>query len=132
MSASSASRKAAGWLAIVFLLGAGFGSVLGYEFSRRGSASAAAPDTDTARREHMVERFDQELHLTTAQRASLEQILTGLQGQYRSIRHQIDTPINGAREQGRAQIRAILTPEQKPKFEEFLKRLDEERKRRNQ
>jgi Spy/CpxP family protein refolding chaperone len=34
-----------------------------------------------------------------------------------------------ARQKGRDQIRAILTPEQKPKFEEFLKRMDEERKR---
>jgi Spy/CpxP family protein refolding chaperone len=34
-----------------------------------------------------------------------------------------------ARQKGRDQIRAILTPEQKPKFEEFLRRLDEERKR---
>ena len=33
-----------------------------------------------------------------------------------------------ARQKGRDQIRAFLTPEQKPKFEEFLKRMDEERK----
>ena len=32
-------------------------------------------------------------------------------------------------EEYRDQIRAILTPEQKPKFEEFLKNLDEQRKR---
>ena len=30
---------------------------------------------------------------------------------------------------GANQIRAILTPEQKPKFEEFLKRLDAEKKK---
>jgi Spy/CpxP family protein refolding chaperone len=33
------------------------------------------------------------------------------------------------RQKGRDQIRGILTSEQKPKFEEFLKKLDEERKR---
>jgi Spy/CpxP family protein refolding chaperone len=33
------------------------------------------------------------------------------------------------RQKSRDQIRALLTPEQKPKLEEFLKRLDEERKR---
>jgi Spy/CpxP family protein refolding chaperone len=35
--------------------------------------------------------------------------------------------IDAARQKGRDQIREILTPEQKPKFEEFLKRLDEAR-----
>ncbi len=36
------------------------------------------------------------------------------------------------RKQGREQIRAILTPEQRPKFEEFLRKLDEERKKRSE
>jgi Spy/CpxP family protein refolding chaperone len=131
MSANPATRKAIAWLALVFLLGAGLGGVVGYAFSRHSSASAAGPDTEAARRAHMVERFDQELHLTAVQRASLEQILTGLQAQYKSIHHQIDSQINDARQQARGQIRETLTPEQKPQFEEFLKRLDEERKRRN-
>ena len=33
------------------------------------------------------------------------------------------------RQQGRARIRAILTPEQLPKFEAFMQRLDEQRKK---
>src|SRR6267154_1402803 len=36
--------------------------------------------------------------------------------------------IDQVRQKGRDQIRAILRPEQKPKFEEFLKNLDQERK----
>jgi len=32
-------------------------------------------------------------------------------------------------QKGRDDIRAILSPEQKPKFEEFLKNLDDQRKR---
>ena len=35
------------------------------------------------------------------------------------------------RQQGREQIREVLTPEQRPKFEEFLGRVDEDRRRRN-
>jgi len=35
------------------------------------------------------------------------------------------------RQKGRDEIRATLTPEQKPKFEEFLRKLDEARKRNN-
>ena len=40
-----------------------------------------------------------------------------------------DAQIGLLRQKGRDEIRAILTPEQKPKFEEFLRKLDEERKR---
>ncbi len=36
------------------------------------------------------------------------------------------------REDARNRIRAILTPEQLPKYEEFNRKLDEERKRREQ
>ena len=45
------------------------------------------------------------------------------------IHDQADLQLEQVRQKGRAQVRAILTPEQLPKFEEFLKRMDEERKR---
>jgi Spy/CpxP family protein refolding chaperone len=34
------------------------------------------------------------------------------------------------REQGHDQIRQALTPEQRPKFEDFLRRINEDRRRR--
>jgi Spy/CpxP family protein refolding chaperone len=40
-----------------------------------------------------------------------------------------DAQRDALRQQGRTRIRAILTPEQKPKFEEFMHNLDEERKK---
>jgi len=40
-----------------------------------------------------------------------------------------DAQLDAVRQKGRAEVRAILTSEQLPKFEEFLKRMDEERKR---
>ncbi len=58
-------------------------------------------------------------HLTYAGASKLEA---------KAIRDQTDLQIEHIRQKGRDQIRATLTPEQTPKFEEFLKRLDEERK----
>jgi Spy/CpxP family protein refolding chaperone len=130
MSTTPAARTAAVWLAIVFLLGAGLGAVVGFGVSRHSTASAAPAETESVRRAHMVERLDQELHLTDSQRATLNQILTGLQAQYKSIHLQINPQIDDARQKARGQIREILTPEQKPKFEDFLRRFDEEHKRR--
>ena len=58
--------------------------------------------------------------------------MASVQAQYKAIHQSTDPQINEARQKGREQIRAILAPEQKPKFEEFLKRLDEDRKRNAQ
>jgi len=45
------------------------------------------------------------------------------------IHDQNDARLEQERQKGRDQIRAILTPKQKPKFEEFLRKHDEEKKR---
>jgi Spy/CpxP family protein refolding chaperone len=128
MNEASARRKAALWVAAVFLLGAALGGVVGYIFAHR-SVSANAPLSEPERRAHRVEQLTQELSLTGDQRQQLDAILSQVHGEYKALREQGDARMDQARQQGRNQIRAILTPEQKPKFEEFLKRMDEERKR---
>ncbi len=68
-------------------------------------------------------------NLTPEQQQQLDAILTQLHEEYKALHAQGDAQIDQARQKGRNQIRAILTPEQKPKFEEFLRKMDEERKR---
>jgi Spy/CpxP family protein refolding chaperone len=130
MNEAAAKQRAALWVAVVFLLGASLGGVVGYIFAHR-SVSANASMTPQERRAQKVEQLTREADLTPDQRRQLEAILLQLHGEYKALHEQSDAQINEARQKGRNQIRAILTPEQKPKFEEFLKRMDEER-RRNQ
>ena len=127
MNGPSARRKAILWIAVVFVLGAALGGVGGYALSRR--SFAAGPLSDEAKRAHMVERLNGELNLTGAQQQRLDQILTELQAQYKAIRQQSQPQIEEARHKSRNQVREILTPEQKPTFEDFLKRFDEKRRR---
>jgi len=47
----------------------------------------------------------------------------------KAIHDQADAQLDQVHQKGREQIRAILTPEQRPKFEEFLKNLDQQKKR---
>ncbi len=127
---SSAKQKAALWVAVVFILGAALGGVFGYFYGHRGSVSAANPPlSEPQRRAQRVDQLTKELDLTNEQREQLDTALSQLHAQYKAIHDQSDAQTEQARQKGRDQIRAILTPEQKPKFEEFLKRLDEERKR---
>ncbi len=130
MNESSAKRIAALWVAVVFLIGAALGGVFGYFYGHRSIVSAANPPlSEPARRARRVEQLTQELSLTSAQSQQLDTILSQLHAEYKTIHDQSDALQNQTRQKGRVQIRAILTPDQKPKFEEFLKRMDEERKR---
>jgi Spy/CpxP family protein refolding chaperone len=130
MNESSAKQKAALWVAVVFVLGAALGGVFGYFYGHRSSVSASNPPLSEAeRRAQRVDQLTKDLGLTDDQRQQLDKALSQLHGEYKAIHDQAEAQTEQARQKGRDQIRAFLTPEQKPKFEEFLKRLDEERKR---
>ena len=132
MSEMSATRKAALWVGVVFLLGAALGGMLGYVFAHHTAMAAPAQMTDTDKRAQKVQRLTQELNLTADQQKQLDAIIASVQTDYKAIHQSTEPQIDQARQKGREQIRAILSAEQKPKFEEFLKRLDEERKRNSQ
>ena len=132
MSGTSATRKAALWVGVVFLLGAALGGMIGYVFAHNTAKAAPAQMTDAEKRAQKVQRLTQELNLTSDQQRQLEAIIASVQTQYKATRQTTEPQIDQARQKGREQIRAILTPEQKPMFEKFLKRLDEERKRNAQ
>jgi Spy/CpxP family protein refolding chaperone len=128
MNEATAKQRAALWVAVVFLLGVALGGVVGFIFAHR-SVSANAPMTAQERRAQKVEELTRAANLTPDQRQQLDAILTQLHGEYKTLREQSDAQIDQARQKGRNQIRAILMPDQKPQFEAFLKKMDEERKR---
>jgi Spy/CpxP family protein refolding chaperone len=128
MSETPPRRKAAVWVAIVFLLGAALGGMIGYGYAHRSVAAANAPLLEPARRAQRVEQMTQELGLTSDQAKQLDAILMQWHADVKTIHEQSDAQIEQLRQKKRNEIRAILTPEQKPKFEEFLTKLDAERK----
>lgn len=132
MSETSAARKAALWVSVVFLLGAALGGMVGYGFARHSVSAANPPLSEPARRAQRVEQLTRELSLTSAQSQQVDAILMRRHTESKAIHDQADTQLNEVHQKGREDIRAILTPEQKPKFEEFLQRLDLERKRNAQ
>ena len=129
MNETPATRKAAIWVVIVFLLGAAAGVMLGYVYATQHSVSAAsAPLPEPERRARRVTELTEKLGLTSDQAKQLDAILLERHAEVKTIRDQSDSELEKVRQKGRDQIRAILTPEQKPKFEEFLQKLDAERK----
>jgi Spy/CpxP family protein refolding chaperone len=126
---TTATRKAALWVGTVFLLGAALGGVLGYLFAHRPVSAANPPLSEPERRAKRVAEFTKELSLTPQQVQQLDAILMQRHAETKAIHDQTDAQLDAVRQKGRAQVRAILTPDQLPKFEDFLKRVDEERKR---
>lgn len=132
MIEGSAKRKAALWVAVVFILGAALGGVIGYVFTYRSYAAQTTQLTDQAKRHQRVVQLTEQLHLTPDQAQQLDTIISGMQVEMKAIRRSVDPQLEEERQRGRNQIRAILKPDQKPGFEEFLHRLDEERKKNAQ
>ena len=128
MNETPATRKAAIWVVVVFLLGAAAGVILGYSYAHRSVVAASALTREPERRARRVEQLTQQLGLTSDQAKQLDAILLEWHGQVKAIHDQSDAQMEQLRQKGRDDIRAILTPEQKPKFEGFLQKLDAERK----
>ncbi len=134
MNENTAKRRAAFWVAAVFVLGLALGGVFGYFYGHRGTVAAAPPPmTDAQRHAKRLDELTRELGLNDSQRQQMDSLLTQIHVDFQSVRskdaQQLETDLDQERHKSRDQIRALLTPEQKPKFEEFLKRIDEERKR---
>jgi Spy/CpxP family protein refolding chaperone len=127
------TRKKAGlWLVLVFLLGAAVGGVFGYSFAHRTHAdtSRAMPQlSEPERRAKRVADMTKELGLTDEQRTKVDVIVHQTHDDMKGVRDKSEADIDALRQRAREEIRLLLTPEQKPKFEEMVQRMDAERKK---
>ena len=129
MSGISATRKAAVWVGIVFLLGLAAGAIGGYAYARWSVLAARVPLPEPERRAQRVAQLTKELGLTSAQAQQLDVIIMQRHAESKAIHDQTDAQMAKLRQAARNEIRGILTPEQKAKFEELLRKMDEEKKK---
>ena len=133
MNGGSAKLRAALWVGAVFLLGAALGGVLVYLFAHKPVSAANAPVSEPERRAHRVAELTQKLSLSPQQSQQLDAVLKDIHAEMKAIRdqnnEQLAKTLDEERQKGRGEIRALLKPEQMPKFEEFMRQLDEQRRR---
>ena len=122
--------EAAILVVIVFLLGALLGGVGNHVWGERvwGKQTISGPQT----KGQIVNNLTKELQLTPDQQKQLGAIVDDTKAQWRVLYTTIEPRHEEIRQQSRDRIRAILTPDQKPKFEEFMKRIDEQRQKDEQ
>lgn len=125
-------QRAALWVGVVFLLGALLGSVSGYLFASHSHADSRPILNDDERRAQKVSVLTRDLNLTSDQQKQLDNAIREAQMKFRAIREASQPQIDATRAQAREKVRAFLTPEQLPKYETYLQRIDAERKRNGQ
>jgi Spy/CpxP family protein refolding chaperone len=125
---SQGSRKAFLLVLLVFALGIGLGSVGTYVVTTR--VLAARPQQDARNPANHMAMFTRDLNLNPEQQKQIQAILTETRARYAEIHGQADPEYEQARQAGREKIRQVLTPEQRPKFEDLIRRIDEERRAR--
>lgn len=130
-----ARTKARVWLAVVFVVGTAIGVVFGYSFGHRSldATLASQPQMTEAQRKakHLAE-MKAELGLDEQQTAKFEEIIRNTHQQMQAYRDEAEKNVEVVRQQARNQMRELLTPEQKPKFEVMVQRLDQARKKQQQ
>src|SRR5258707_6366502 len=125
-------QRAALWVVVVFLLGASLGTVSGYLFAAHSHADTRPILNDDARRAQKVALLTKDLGLNPDQQKQLDEVIHDAQGKFKAIHDASQPQIDATRVQAREKVRSFLTPEQRTKYEAYLLKLDEERKRNGQ
>ena len=124
-------QKAALWLALVFIVGLATGGVFGYSFAHRSYAAVRVEHqmSDAERRAQKVAEMTAAVGLTPEQAQKADATIADTQAQIKSMRDKTNADVDAVRKAGREHMRSFLTADQVPKFEEFVRKIDEERKK---
>ena len=130
MENSKKRGEAAVLVLVVFLLGALLGGVGNHVWGERVWGKQTINTQPT--RNQLVSDLTQDLQLTPDQQKQLGSIVDDTRAQWRTLYNTIEPQHEQIRQQARDRMRAILTPEQKPKFEAFMHRIDVQRQKDEQ
>ena len=128
---SETRQKARLWLGLVFILGAAIGGVFGYSFAHRSYAATQAPASalsEPERRAKRVAEMTKEVGLTPEQSTQIDQIIHQAHDEMKTIHEKSDADEDAVRQGAREQMRSLLTPEQRPKFEAMIQRKERKKK----
>ena len=129
MDNNQGNRKAVLLVLVLFALGIALGSVGTYLVTTQ--VQAARPHASLSHNyAGTLAMFTHGLGLSTDQQKQVDVIFSDMRDHYTALHAKLDPEYEQVRQQGRERIRQILTPEQRPKFEELLRQIDEDRLRR--
>jgi Spy/CpxP family protein refolding chaperone len=125
MENSKRSREAALLVLVVFVLGVLLGGVGAHLWGERVWGHEQSP----SHRDRLIRQMTHDVQLTPGQQKQVTAIVDDTRTQVHNLYASLDSQHEQLRQQARARIRAVLTPDQQTKFDDFLRRLDEQRKK---
>jgi hypothetical protein len=118
--------EAAILMLVVFVLGILLGGLGSHAWEEHMWSPPGAPRSFS---HQIISDLADELQLSADQRKELSAIVDDSKAQIRAAYAPADAQREQLRQQGSARIRAILTPDQLPKFDAYRQRIDEQRKK---
>jgi Spy/CpxP family protein refolding chaperone len=127
MENTKSRHEAAFLVIVVFALGVLLGGLATHLWGGRvfGWNHQTAPKS----RDEIIGRLTHEVGLTPEQRVQVTAIVDETRAQWRALYAPVDAQREQIRQQSREKLRALMTPEQKVKLENFFRQLDEQRKK---
>jgi hypothetical protein len=123
-----ARLEAAALFLVVFVLGATFGVLGAHMWAQRVSGQAAPINTKPTR-DQIMQDLTQRLQLTPDQQKSIAAAIDETRARWQALYAPLDAPREQIRQEGRAKVRAVLSPQQQAKFDEEMRQLDEQRRK---
>lgn len=132
MESSTSHSKARLIVVSVFVIGFAAGALSLNLYQRLNpSSKKEGPRGGT---EFLIKRMNEEVGLASDQQEQIKKILDETADKYRDLRKELDPAIkpfesrfNAVRQESRDRIRALLTPEQLPKYEDMVQKHDKMR-----
>lgn len=115
--------------AAVFLLGFSAGALSLSAYQRRADPPRQAVWTGKFNRERYVKELTEAVQLKPEQTGALNAALDETREEFLALRRRLQPQFDEVRQRARQRIRSILRSDQQPRFEAFIKRWDEERRR---
>lgn len=125
MESNPSQAKARLIVLAVFVIGFAAGA-LSINLFQRITGAGVAQSAESPRDRHFKE-LKERLHLTKDQETQISAIVNHTYTEYNQISQEVDPKINAARQSCRDKIRAVLTKEQLPTFEDMVQEHDRER-----
>lgn len=124
-------REAAILVFVVFVLGLLVGGVGNHFWGQTvwGSHQGHPTRTGPPSRAKIVDDFTRELQLTAEQQQQLGTIIDQTRAEWAAQHEAARQRDEAIRQEAHARMRAILTPQQVPKFDAFMQRLEDQRKK---
>jgi len=111
-----------GWILILLVFA--LGGVTGAAINNMYRLWPASPTPTSTRNADYFEMLDSELDLDNQQAATIRSIIDEMRNQYKSVCADVRPRYDTLRENARARMRTVLTPEQQQRFDSIITRED--------